>query len=409
MKDRIDLLLRERAGLIAEMRSMVDAAETRGSVTAEDRQGITRIETEISGLDERISNARKVNDLEGSLGERTQVDKPESRADSEADEYRKVFVSYVRDGVVDASQAKILQRGFVNEEYRDQTVGTAAKGGYLVPPGFEKTLIARAIEFSVMRQVVGSVTPMETATGNEITLPKEGGIGAAAWLDESAPFTESDDTFDEATLNAWKAGRLVKASLELIEDAFFDIESYLANSIGMAIGILESAAFVNGDGTRKPRGFLLDATSAFTSAAPATIASDEVLDLVYSVRPYYRASGKFVVSDDCVRILRKLKDSEGRYIWQDNSLNGLTTGAPATLAGYSVFTEVNMAAVAAGSKSIAFGDFSRYQIRDVHGARLARLGERYLADEGKIGYLGWHRTDGELLDTTAVKVITQHA
>jgi HK97 family phage major capsid protein len=114
---------------------------------------------------------------------------------------------------------------------------------------------------------------MTTGNGSTITLPKEGAIGAAAWLDESAAFIESDDQFGQATLSAWKAGRLVKATLELLEDAFFDVETYLANSIGQTIGILESAAFVNGDGTKKPRGFLLDAQVGVTTAAPTAIAA----------------------------------------------------------------------------------------------------------------------------------------
>jgi HK97 family phage major capsid protein len=408
MNERLDILLRQREAAISGLRTLVDEATTRGALTAEDKAEVAKREAEIADLDTLIKSARNLDTLEASLRE-TQAVTPEGRnAENGESEYREVFMQFVRTGIVDSESAKILRTGYVKEEARDMNVGVAAQGGYVVPPTFEKSLIARAIEFSVMRQVIGD--RMETGTGSTITLPKEGSIGAAAWLDESAAFVESDDSFGEATLEAWKAGRLVKSTIELLEDAFFDVEAYLSNSLGMAIGILESAAFVNGDGTKKPKGFLLDAQTGVTAASATAITGDEVIDLIYSVRPFYRANGKFVVSDDAVRVLRKLKDGNGRYLWQDNALNGLTQGAaPATLLGYPVYTEVNMPVVAINSTSVAFGDFSRYAVRDVAGVRLARLNERFLADEGKIGFLGWHRTDGELLDPTAIKVIKQAA
>lgn len=410
MNERLDILLRSRAAAIHGLRSLLDEAEKRGNVlTAEDHAEIAKREAEIADLDTQINANRNLATLEASLRE-TQVETAEARGENGEAEYRKVFDGYVRTGIVSPDEAKILRTGYVAEEARDMSVGVNANGGYVVPPTFEKKLIARAIEYSVMRQVIGQgENYFETGSAGPLTLPKEGAIGTASWLDEGAAFVESDDAFGQATLEAWKSGRLVKSTIELLEDAFFDVESYLANSLGKSIGILESAGFVNGDGTKKPRGFILDATVGVTTASATAILGDEIIDLVYSVRPYYRASGKFVVSDDAVRILRKLKDSNGRYLWQDNALNGLTQGAaPATLLGYPVFTEVNMPVVASTSKSVAFGDFGMYAIRDIAGVRLARLNERYLADEGKIGFLGWHRTDGELLDATAVKVLQQH-
>ena len=113
----------------------------------------------------------------------------------------------------------------------------------------------------------------------------------------------------------------------------------------------------------------------------------------------------FVVNDGAVKALRKLKDANEQYLWQD----GLRAGEPTVLLGKAVHVEVNMPTPAASAKPIAFGDFSRYLLRVVGGSRVARLGERYLADEGKIGYLVWHRLDGALLDTAAVKTLTQAA
>jgi hypothetical protein len=222
-----------------------------------------------------------------------------------------------------------------------------------------------------MRQVVGGA--MTTGNGSTITLPKEGAIGAAAWLDESAAFVESDDQF--GTGDALRVeGRSSRQGDDRASRGrvlrYRDVPRELDRSVDRhpRVGRVRQRR-------RHEEAARLPARRAVgvTSAAPTAIAGDEVIDLVYSVRPFYRANGKFVVSDDAVRILRKLKDANGRYLWQDNALNGLTTAAPASLLGYPVYTEVNMPVVAATSKSVAFGDFSKYQIRDVNGVRLARL------------------------------------
>jgi HK97 family phage major capsid protein len=366
MNERLDSLLQLRAAAISGMRGLLDAAESRGGLNADDKAELAKREAEIEDLDTRIASTRKLDTLEASLRE-TQIPGADARTEGGSEsEYREVFMSYVRTGVVSTDEAKILRNGFVGEDFetRDQTKAVNANGGYIVPPTFEKTLLARAIEFSVMRQVIGDA--METGNGSTITLPKEGAIGSAAWLDESAAFVESDDQFGQATLSAWKAGRLVKATLELLEDAFFDVEKYLANSIGQTIGILESAAFVSGDGTKKPRGFILDAQVGVTTPLPLAIAGRR------DHRPrLLRAS--VLPGEREVRRQRRRRphpsQAEGRE--RPVSLAGQRPErsdagrAPASLLGYPVYTEVNMPVVAATSKSVAFGDFSRYQIRDV--------------------------------------------
>lgn len=417
--DSLNELYQARARAIAAMRSRLDEAEKRdGGVTAEDRAEIASREDEIRSLDARIGDAEareRLAGYESSLeGQRTQVEQPETREiDGEA-EYRQVFDAMLRGLPLSIDETKLLRTGFVKEEARDMAKvegGASVVGGYVAPDEFQKKMLARVEELSVIRAIVGrGENYLRTGNGNTLTFPREDARGAAAWLDEGAAFVESDDTFTDVSIEAWKAGRLVKATLELVEDSFFDLQSYLANSIGIAIAELEAAAFVNGDGVKKPLGFLQTATVGGTSAVGAAgveYTFDEIVDLMYSVRPAYRErrTARFVVSDLVVRDLRKIKDGNDRPIWNDS----VREGEPTTLLGKAVIVEPNMPAPALGSKSIAFGDLSQYMIRDVNGVRMARLGERYLADEGKIGYLGWHRTDGELLDPDAVKVLQAEA
>jgi len=408
--DNLNPLLAERATKVAAMRAMVEGSEARGEVTAEDTQAIERITDEIRGLDSRITNLTNVRNFENTYeaevdGQTTQTRQAEIEG-GESRQYAEAFEAMLR-GEADVDQIKALRRGFVSEEARDQTKGVAAKGGYVAPDEFQKVLLSRVEELSQMRQIIGGAS-LTTAHGNTLTFSREDAQGAAAWLDESAAFVATDDTFEQVEIEAWKAGRLVKATIELVEDSFFAIDTYLARSIGTSLAKLEQAAFVSGDGVNKPTGFMVDASTGVTSTEVAAdlCSGDEIIDLVYSLSPSYRAGAEFVVADLAVKALRKLKDNEGRYLWQD----GLRSGEPTTLFGKPVNVEPNMPVPAASAKPIAFGNFREgYMIRDVSGVRMVRLNERYIADEGKIGFLGWKRVDGKLIDTEAVKVLVQAA
>jgi HK97 family phage major capsid protein len=405
---KLNALLSERGKLVREARTFVDEAEARGDWTSEDEGRYESISGEIRKLDGRIRAEREVENFEGEhvLGSETQRENAEAadrRETTPADEYRVAFEAYLR-GDMSPEQAKTLRAGYVAEEGRDMVKSTANKGGYISPQEFDKSLRARVEEFSVIRPLVDVMT---TPDGTKITFTQEDARGAAAWIDEGGAFTATDDTFVQYDIEAFKAGRLVKVSVELVDDSMFDIMSYLAKSAGESLAVLEDAAIVDGDGTLKPYGFMQNALNGVTSteAAADLCSGDELIDLMYSVRPTYRNRGQWVVADLAVKALRKLKDSNGQYIWQD----GLRAGEPTVLLGKPVTVEVNMPTPGVSEKPIAFGDFSRYLYRQVEGTRVARLGERYLADEGKIGYLVWRRVDGSLLDTAAVKTLTQAA
>lgn len=402
-------ILSERASKVADLRSAIDAAEARGEITSEDQASIDRVSDEIRTLDSRIANRNALSAFEAdepeARGRETQARQADVTEIDEDAAYRDAFSAMLR-GEADAEQIKALRRGYVAEEARDQAKGTAATGGYIAPAGFDNNLISRVEELSVVRTFCTNV--LHTGNGNDLTFTAEDARGSAAWLDEGAAFVEDDEQFKQISIKAWKSGRLIKATLELVEDSYFPLETYLANAAAQSLAILEDAAFVNGDGTKKPSGFMTDASVGVTStvAAASMTSGDEVIDLIYSLRPTYRRGAVFVVNDLAVKALRKLKDNNGQYLWQD----ALRAGEPTTLLGYPVNVEPNMPTPDVGATPVAFGNFARgYLIREVGGVRIARLGERYLADEGKIGYLAWRRVDGKLLDTEAVKLLKQKA
>jgi HK97 family phage major capsid protein len=200
---------------------------------------------------------------------------------------------------------------------------------------------------------------------------------------------------------------MIKVSEELLSDSIFDIEGYVSEQFGKRIGDKEEDAFLNGNGVSKPIG-ILNATGGaevgVTTAGASAITGDELIDLVYSLRAPYRKSAVFVLNDTTVKLLRKLKDGDGQYLWRP----GITENAPDTILGHRIVTSEFMPGVSAGSKSIAFGDFSYYWIADRQGRTFKRLNELY-ATTGQVGFLASQRLDGKLILPEAIKILQQKA
>jgi HK97 family phage major capsid protein len=282
-------------------------------------------------------------------------------------------------------------------------IGTDSEGGFLVPDEYEHQLIKALQEANVLRNMCNVIT---TSYGDR-KIPVVASQGSAAWMDEEAAFTESDDAFTQVTLSAYKLGTMLKVSDELLNDSYFDLEAYIAAEFARRIGAAEEEAFLTGNGTAKPTG-LLNATGGaglgVTAAGTTAILIDEVLDLYHSLKSSYRENASFLVNDDTIKKLRKLKDGQGQYLWQPS----LTSGTPDTILNRPVVTSQYMPTAAAGEKSIVFGDFKYYWIADRQGRTFKRLNELYAAN-GQVGFLASQRLDGKLILTEAIKVLQQKA
>jgi len=231
--------------------------------------------------------------------------------------------------------------------------------------------------------------------------------GTASWIDEEGAVPESDDAFGQVTIGAYKLGTLIKVSEELINDNVFDLEGYISKEFARRIGAKEEEAFFSGNGTGKPNGILNTTCGAqvgVTAAGATALTADEVMDLFYSLNASYRKKASWLLNDSTIKAIRKLKDGNGNYLWQPS----LTTGTPDTLLGRPVNTSSFMPAIAAGAKTIAFGDYSYYWIADRQGRSFKRLGELY-AVTGQVGFLGTQKVDGRLILPEAIKVLQQHA
>ena len=308
----------------------------------------------------------------------------EEKTGRASDEYKKNFWNAMRSKNPDRAIVNALQ------------VGTDSEGGYLVPDEFERTLVSGLSENNIFRTLAHVI---QTTSGDR-KIPVVASHGSASWVDEEGAYKESDDAFSQITIGAYKLGTMIKVSEELLNDSIFDIQSYLATEFARRIGNAEEEAFINGNGTGKPTGFLNSAELGVSAASATAITADELINLYHSLSVPYRGKAVWMLNDSTVQFLRKLKDGNGQYLWQP----GLVAGAPDTILGRPVKVSRYMPSLEAGQKAIAFGDFSYYWIADRQGRSFRRLDELFAAT-GQVGFRGSQRVDGKLILPEAIKTL----
>lgn len=259
-----------------------------------------------------------------------------------------------------------LRRGS-EVELKSVTGSVAEDGGYAVPQEIDAAIDATLRDISPIRSIanvvrVGSAGYRKLVTQNGVT---------SGWASETATRPETaTPTFHEIVPSFGELYANPAATQAMLDDAAFDVESWLAGEIATEFAKAEGAAFVNGDGVNKPKGFLRsevastgDATRAFgtlqyvASGAANGFASanpqDRLVELVHALRAPYRQGASWVMNASTLATIRKFKTSEGAFIWQP----GLAAGQPDMLLGYPVVEAEDMPDIAAGSLSIAFGNF----------------------------------------------------
>ena len=369
----------------------------KGVLSAEDDAAYTRMEQNITDLGKEIARLERQEALDAELSKPTAaplIGKPlgggvDEKTGRATDEYRSSFWNLMRSKnpmpqVVDALR-----------------IGADTEGGYLVPDEYERTLVEALQEENIFRSMAHII---RTASGDR-KIPVVSSKGTADWIDEGGDFNESDEVFGQVSIGAYKLGTMIKISEELLNDSVFDLENYIAREFARRIGTKEEEAFFTGDGTDKPLGVLADKGGAevgVTAASSTAITADELLDLYYSLFSPYRKKAVWVVNDSTIKAIRKLKDNNGQYLWQP----GLIANAPDTILGRPVKTSAYVPSIAAGTKSIIFGDFGYYWIADRQGRTFKRLNELFAA-KGQVGFLGSQRVDGRLILPEAIKVLQQ--
>ena len=278
---------------------------------------------------------------------------------------------------------------------------TDADGGYLVPEEFERDIVTGLDAVNVVRSIAKVIT-----TQNDRKIPISVGHSVANWTAENAAFTESNPTFGQKEIDAYKLTDLIRISVELLQDAAFPLEEYIANEFARAFGAAEEEAFCVGNGTGRPTGIFTakGGTVGVTAAANNAITADELINLVYALKAPYRRNAKFLMNDATISAIRKLKDGNGVYLWQPS----LQAGEPDKLLGYDLYTSPYAPTRAAGAYTVAFGDFQNYWIGDRAGRTVQRLNELY-ATNGQIGYVATERVDGKVILAEGIQLLKMKA
>jgi HK97 family phage major capsid protein len=285
-------------------------------------------------------------------------------------EHKSAWSAYMRKGD-DSGLARI--------DLKSLNVGTEAQGGYVAPPELDRLIEQRLMASSPMRQIATVRQTSATVFKKPVSLGAQSG-----WATETEAREET--TAPTLSLLSFPAAELYAipaATQTLLDDAYADIDEWLADECEASFAAQESAAFVTGDGDGQPKGFLsydmiADASHAWdkigfilsggTGAFAASDPADKLIDLVYALKSQFRANARFVMNRRTVSSVRKLKDGDGNYLWRPGA-----AGESASLLGYPVTEIEDMPDIAANAFSIAFGDFRRgYLIVDRQGARVLR-------------------------------------
>ena len=391
-------LRQKRAAAWDAAKAFLDAKRGNdGMLTAEDAAVYDKMEADVVALGKEVERLERQAVLDGELAKPTAApltDKPGTPADEAksgraSDEYKSAFWRVMRD------------KSVPHEIYNALKIGADSEGGFLVPDEFHRTLIEALLDQNIFRQFANVIT----TTSGDRKIPVVASKGNAAWIDEAAAYPESDDTFGQVTLGAYKLATMIKISEELLNDSAFDMAGYIAREFARRIGAAEEEAFFTGNGSGKPLGLLAasgGAETGVTAASATAITMDEVMDLFYSLRAPYRRHAVFMMNDATVKALRKLKNGSGDYLWQPS----VTAGTPDTLLNRPVYTSAYMPTIAASAKTVVFGDLSFYWVADRAGRSFKRLNELY-APTGQVGFLSSERVDGKLVLPEAVKVLAQ--
>ncbi|MEZ5913091.1 MAG: phage major capsid protein [Paracoccaceae bacterium] len=318
--------------------------------------------------------------------------------------HKKAFDAYLRTGDDDGLRGLVL-------EGKALSTAVASDGGYLVDPQTSGS-IRSILNSSGSIRAIANVVSVE-ATAYDVLI--DGSTMGSGWTSEAGPITETTTPeFDRISIPLHELSAMPKASQRLLDDSAFDLETWLAERIAKRFANAEAAAFVNGNGVDKPRGFLNhtavdNASWAWgnlgyvpTGAAgdfAATNAADAIVDLVYSLPAGYRANAAFVMNSKTAGAVRKMKDADGRFLWSD----GLAAAEPARLMGYSVLIAEDMPDIAADAYAIAFGDFNAgYTVAERPDLRILR--DPFSAKPNVLFY-ATKRVGGHVSDYAAIKLL----
>ena len=287
------------------------------------------------------------------------------------------------------------------------STGTNTEGGYTVPSEVAAMVIDSLKAFGGMREVAEIIT---TESGHPLNWPTSDGTAEVGEIvAENGAATGADITFGTVAVNPYMySSKKIALPWQLIADSAVDVIGFVTNRLSTRLGRITNTHYTTGDGSSKPYGVVARASAGTTGTTgqTLTVIYDDLFALKHSVNRAYRNGARWMMNDASVGIVSKIKETTGRPIWEPS----VTAGAPDMLLGHPVNINDDIAVMAANAKSILFGNFSYYKIRDVAGSvQMRRFDDSAFALNGQVGFCGWMRTGGNLVDTAAVKYYANSA
>lgn len=357
---------------------------------------------EIGRIDSAIERHQKVMDLTAENSMRSAGVRERDLPGGESDAV-KLFDKWIRggDGALNEDEWRAVRN--------TMSTTTPAEGGYTVPTTLAVSILDALKAYGGMRSVAEVI---RTASGETINYPTSDGTSEEGEIiAENTTATDLDVSFGTKALAVYKySSKVVTVPWELLQDSSADIEGFVRNRLQQRLGRVTNGHFTIGTGTAQPWGVMTAATVGKIGAVSATaaITYDDLIDLEHSIDPAYRANARYMFHDDMLKLIRKLKDTTGRPIFVPGYEQGNPGGAPDRLLNRDIVINQAVAAPAASAKTIAFGDFSYYKIRDVMSFTMFRFTDSAYTKKGQVGFLAWMRSGGNLIDVGGAVKVFQH-
>jgi HK97 family phage major capsid protein len=419
-KTRTARLREQRAALRADRDQILDrSAHDDVELSADELAKFNDLVSQLDGLDDQLETARdqEVAELRAAVATRGRPQlSTEDRATQDA------FLS----AILEKNPHPIVVRGEPRAywqpgvEQRDLLKSTATQA---LPVNVYDTIVMHLVENSSV--MAAGATVVETATGEDLQVPKSTAYATSALTAEGAAITESDATLGISTLKAYKYASFFQVSQELATDTPTNLLDFLARQAGQSLALAFGPNLITGTGSGQPQGIVTAAGTGVTGPVGTTVSlgtqstAGQGTDLLYSLigslaEPYSRQpSTGFIMTNGSLAIARKLKDSTGQPVagMVGGGLNAAVSGAPSgnnVVLGYPCHVDPNVAAMAANAKSIIFGDLSRYFVRIAGGIRFERSDE-FAFQNDLVSFKAIIRLDGGLVDANGVKLFVNSA
>lgn len=397
--------LREKIADLAKTANHMLAEKGSQTWTKEEQASFDNIADQIEATQGQIKSIERMRNLDAEKFFENASQEASKRPQGDTIDAMTAVALYLRHGNnVSAEQAIAIRNAM--------STTTPAEGGYTVPSEIAAMVVDSLKAFGGMREVAQVIT---TAGGNALNWPTSDGTSEVGEIvAENAAATGADITFGTVAVNPYKySSKKIALPVELIQDSAIDVVQFVVNRLAQRLGRITNQHYTTGTGSSQPFGVMARAATGKTGTTgqTLTVTYDDLIDLIHSVNSAYRSRGaRFMLRDTTVAAIRKLKDTSGRPIWNPGDNESISGGTPSTICGYAYTVNDDVAAMAANAKSIAFGDFSQFVIRDVAGSTsLRRFDDSAFALNGQVGFCGWMRTGSNLLDTAAVKVYVNSA